>query len=679
MWLIPGKPLFGQDRVLDAKLHHVRSGDQPEWASFPALPEAKYLEIRFTAQVNKSAYTLQLRQQDVKQAWRVLLNDSILGPLVTDEKDMRTYLPVPAGRLKTGENIMRVATASPFSDDIRVGEVVLDNRPVNQVLNEALVEVEVLDAKTKQPLPARITIVNAAGILQPVSTLQSDLLATRTGVVYTGNGKVSIHLPAGSYRLYAGRGFEYSVDSVNLNLKTGERKVIKLAIQAEVPTAGWISSDTHVHTFTHSGHGDATVAERAVTLAGEGIELPIITDHNKHIDISQEVKQLGLNKYFTPVMGSEVTTPVGHFNIFPVAPDAPMSNYWAKDWNALALTLGPPAASNAIILNHARDEHAGFRPFDPAHHLAPAGRTLTGWTFPANAMEVINSGALQTDNHQLLHDWFGMLNGGYQVTPVGSSDSHDVSRYIVGQGRTYIRSSATNPGQINVAEAVNNFTAGKVMVSLGLLTELLVENKYGPGELVPAAGEVQVTVRVLGPSWVRAKRVTLYANGRKIQKVNISNQTAAGVKWSGSWQLPLSKQDVFLVAVADGPAGSMPYWPLVKPYQPTGPHWEPLVMGASGAVWIDADKDNKRTSAKEYATQILLSAKDNPGKIIKKLAPYDEAVAISVASQLQVQGIHLTGNKFTKALQKAKPRTLAGFEQFRKAWQETQQAAAVQK
>ena len=61
-------------------------------------------------------------------------------------------------------------------------------------------------------------------------------------------------------------------------------------------------------------------------------------------------------------------------------------------------------------------------------------------------MEVVNSGAQQTDVMRPFRDWFGLLNHGLALTPVGASDSHDVSRYIVGQGRTYIRCQSDQPG-----------------------------------------------------------------------------------------------------------------------------------------------------------------------------------------------------------------------------------------
>ena len=56
-------------------------------------------------------------------------------------------------------------------------------------------------------------------------------------------------------------------------------------------------------------------------------------------------------------------------------------------------------------------------------------------------------------------------------------------RYIVGQGRTYVRCDNRDPGRIDVARAMERVRRGQVMVSYGLLTEIDVDAK-GPGGLV---------------------------------------------------------------------------------------------------------------------------------------------------------------------------------------------------
>ena len=57
---------------------------------------------------------------------------------------------------------------------------------------------------------------------------------------------------------------------------------------------------------------------------------------------------------------------------------------------------------------------------------------------------------MQTDL-ELFRDWCGLINHGMKVTPVGSSDSHDVTRYIVGQGRTYIAADDKDVSKLDTA------------------------------------------------------------------------------------------------------------------------------------------------------------------------------------------------------------------------------------
>src|SRR6185436_20035460 len=97
----------------------------------------------------------------------------------------------------------------------------------------------------------------------------------------------------------AGRGFAYGIDSTTVSLKEGEKVRRELAIRREVPTPGWVSCDTDVHTFTHSGHGDSSLDERMITLAGEQIDLPIATDHNVHVDYQAAAVKQGVRRYFT--------------------------------------------------------------------------------------------------------------------------------------------------------------------------------------------------------------------------------------------------------------------------------------------------------------------------------------------------------------------------------------------
>jgi len=170
--------------------------------------------------------------------------------------------------------------------------------------------------------------------------------------------------------------------------------------------------------------------ERILTIAGEGLDYAVITEHNKVVDIVDSIKKMKMEKWFSHIAGDELTTKVGHFNIFPSF-DAPSPE--VKNWNEVIQTLSNGSGKKIIVLNHARDLHNGFRPSDTISKVAPE-------QFPANAMEVMNSGSQQTEPRRLYLDWMALMSRGIILTPVGSSDSHDVGRFIVGQARTYVRS-----------------------------------------------------------------------------------------------------------------------------------------------------------------------------------------------------------------------------------------------
>ncbi len=324
-----------------------------------------------------------------------------------------------------------------------------------------------------------------------------------------------------------------------------------------------------------------------------------------------------------------------------------------------------------MILNHPRDVHVKFRPFGPERFLALTGEDLDGWVLPANAMEVVNSGAQQSDVMLPVRDWFALLNRGVFLTPVGSSDSHDVSRYIVGQGRTYIRCKDDNPGELNVGEAIKSFTGGHVMVSCGLLVQIGVD-KQGPGDLVPVDGNVAVHVRVLGPSWVKVDRVELYANGQRVSAAAVEDNGKAGEKWAQTWRLPRPKHDVHLVAVATGPGVEELYWPIGKPYQPASPVARKRVIGVTGAVWLDADGDQRRTSAYDYAQKVIADAKGDWKKAVAALAGYDEAVAVQAAGLLRVAGTSPSDKDVRAAAKAAGEHVLRGFDTYAESWRASQ-------
>src|SRR5688572_26889800 len=77
---VRGDEQLSKPQIIEPRFVHLREGIR-EWSSFPEAPATARLEVRFAAAKNDREYALRLRQQDVKQAWRMLLNDKPLGEL----------------------------------------------------------------------------------------------------------------------------------------------------------------------------------------------------------------------------------------------------------------------------------------------------------------------------------------------------------------------------------------------------------------------------------------------------------------------------------------------------------------------------------------------------------------------------------------------------------------------
>jgi len=515
------------------------------------------LTVSFRAKDTIGEKVLSITQSDVNHPWKVILNDHMLGTLVIDEKQMVTYFKLTPGFLKENDNtlVIRPETESNDQpDDILAGKIILINSTIEELLTEASLNIHT-------GIPSRLTILNEEKSLQPIRASPGDTLAIRSGLIYSGTGNFSFSLPAGKYKIYASRGFEYGVDSATINIKQGEYLNQSFLIDHEVKLQGWVSCDTHVHTLEYSGHGDATMKERILTIAGEGLDYAVITEHNKVVDIVDSIKKMKMEKWFSPIAGDELTTKVGHFNIFPSF-DAPSPE--VKNWNEVIQTLSNGSGKKIIVLNHARDLHNGFRPSDTISKVAPE-------QFPANAMEVMNSGSQQTEPRRLYLDWMALMSRGIILTPVGSSDSHDVGRFIVGQARTYVRSDD---------DLISNFLKGRVGVSFGLFTELKVDT-HSMGR------KKTVTIQVHSPSWIRPGKVMLFANGKKIYSSSIShNEKSVNNIFSRKTTIPKYPQETILVAVAEGPDPIVPWWPVAKPYQHTSPKVNPIVLGITGPLMV---------------------------------------------------------------------------------------------
>jgi hypothetical protein len=532
------------------------------------------------------------------------------------------------------------------------------------------VRVRVLEAGTGRPLPARLTLLDSDRRLVPLTPEKSPWLAYRPGVLYTGTGEARFTVAPGQYTLHATRGLEYGLATRALSVSSRPLDV-ELRLEREVDTRGYVAADTHIHTLTYSGHGDSTIQERMATIAGEGIELAIATDHNHHTDYAPAARATRTDGHFTPVIGNEVTTKAGHFNAFPIRPGSKVPDYQSTDWKLLLEGIRATPGVRVVILNHPSDNHGGFIPTDPRRFHPASGESRDGSPWDFDGIEVVTSAALQSDWMKPYRDWFALLNRGRRTVGIGASDTHDVDRFILGQARTYIAGTAADAAAIDVQQACDSILAGRVLVSMGLLAEAWVDGRSSAGDLATGKGrDMEVRVRVQGPRWIMADRVELFANGQRVAGRPLVHRSGGVVKADLTFRLPRARHDVWLVAIASGPGVDEPYWPIGRPYQPVRADWEPRVVGSTSAIRVDGDGDGNYSSPLDYARSVVESAGPAPDRLIEALRPYDTAVAVQTASLCRELKRDMNAPPFRRAIENAPPHVRHGFVAYRNLLQD---------
>lgn len=572
-WLHAARQDVPDWRVLDENMHHLGDDEQPKWTEAPAKPEKTPLEIHFQSQANSSEWLLEIAARDVDNDWVLELNGAELARLkrVNDELAVGRY-PVPAGRIRDGENTLTVRPLNRPGDDLTVGRVRLSERSLREVARLGRLQVRVIErlgGVGGQTMPARLTVVDPAGNPVELYYAERPTTAVRPGIAYTTEELTVLEVPEGPCEVWASRGMEWSAARRAATVTYGETVEVDLALEREVDTTGWVAADTHVHTYTHSGHGDASVAERLVTLAGEGIELAIATDHNHQTDYRPLQRELALTAHFTPVVGNEVTTDNGHMNAFPLDPAQSVPPYEETDWKKLVAGIRAKGAK-VVILNHPRWPEDGQDPLTKFGFDERTGLNAAGQEFTFDAIEVVNSDAPTSPPDAVLPAWYALLERGLRFTAVGSSDSHAVG-VIVGQGRTYVPSASDDPAAIDVDAACRAFLEGRVSVSLGIFATLTVDGK-GMGETVEASdGAVEALVDVRFPSWVTPRRIELVVNGQVAATLSLDPASDEASDADGPnrklrrVRLALPRPESWIVALVRGDKVTAPFWAMSLP------------------------------------------------------------------------------------------------------------------
>jgi hypothetical protein len=460
---------------------------------------------------------------------------------------------------------------------------------------------QILDSDTGQLIPARLTMLKEGKPFHHGvdSYLQ---LACRDNTIYTASGTGSFALAPGDYEFWFGRGMEYSVDIHQVTIGAGQNHYIKANLQRELDTKGLVCGDMHLHTLTNSGHGDASLEERVISCAAEGLEWAVATDHNFLTDYTPYLKAVGLFGKMATTISNEVSTQMGHYNTYPLTKDTEVADYTLMNGKELFEHLRSISDNPIVVqVNHPRWSGTDFFNINELH---PYFGTIEGdkWDWDFDAIEVLNEnyqlGWIEaSDNkYSVKRDWFNMLNQNKRICGVGNSDSHTVTSSIAAVPRNYIASSTDEVSEIDEKELSENVKAGKVSVACGLLAGITANDVHGPGSTVtPAVEGVKLNLKVQAASWISCNRAELIRNGVVEASFEIPESTDA-VRLDTTIVVNPEKDSWYLLIAY----GDKPMYPMVGTLQ------KPIMpLGFTNPIWIDGNPDGKMTSIFEFTLQNL--------------------------------------------------------------------------
>jgi hypothetical protein len=214
-----------------------------------------------------------------------------------------------------------------------------------------------------------------------------------------------------------------------------------------------------------------------------------------------------------------------------------------------------------------------------------------------------------------------LLNQGYRVTAVGASDSHSV-KGIVGQARSYVKSSTDNPSQIELKEVINSFKKWKVLVSKGIFADVNIFDSIGVGEMVSLGQEKEIEGKIIvrSPSWTTPKEAFIFLNGEKVWSQKINKVPGRPLDIKISFRIPVPKIDSYLFVYVLGKGVHEPYWKTV----------EPFTMAATNPIYIDVNGDNHYSSPKELAENWIKKNKLNFSELEKSIKLLRPVVGVQV-------------------------------------------------
>ena len=445
----------------------------------------------------------------------------------------------------------------------------------------ATLNIVVKDSVSNEGLPVRVQII-------PVD--KAPTYPAAWGVAVPGDGRLyqafpmdgvaRLPVPAGSHRIIVSRGYEYEIFDQSVTAEVDKVTEVPVSLVRSVDTTGIMCADFHIHA-NFSADSDDTILEKVTSAVGDGLELPISSEHEWIIDFQPTIQKLGITKFASSFASQELTTfSYGHFGVLPAVAVPGAVNNGAVDW----VGKSPPdmfkqvharPEKPALIVNHPNSSGFGGYLSSTLFDYATAKGKDGLWSDEFEALEVFNDSDFDKNRNASVKSWFSLLNAGKTIWAVGSSDSHHWRGSPVGYPRTCMKFGHDDPTRVT-GDAVRDFVkAGQSVISGGLSMTVEGPGGVGPGGQA-AAGQYKITVR--SASWVDAQEIEVVIDGDTMNTKTVALTPVAGLPGPGKVyentidvSASASRPRHYVVFVAKGKKDLSPVHPGRMPFAVSNP------------------------------------------------------------------------------------------------------------